>query len=97
MLFGRAGMQLDVELHKTLLFLCSGGHNWDAKVQGPGQARTAEQNGASAAGSTEAAVAASERGATNGQASTSGREQGEGQPKGTAQELQSAVQMSEEV
>jgi hypothetical protein len=94
---GCAGMQLDVELHKTLLFLCSGGQNWDAKVQGPGQARIAAQNGASAAGSTETAVAARERGATNGQATTSGREQGKGQPKGTAQEAQPAVQMSDKV
>lgn len=97
MRLGCAGMQLGVDLHKTLLFLCSGGHNWDAKVQGPGQTGTAAQNGAAAAGSAEATAATSERGATNGQASTSGRDQGEGQPNPAAQEAQPAKQMSEEV
>ena len=97
MLLGHAGLQLDADLQKTLLFLCSGGQNWDAKVQGPRQAGAAAQNGASPVASSEASAPAGERVATNGQASTSGREPGQGQPEGAPQKAQPAKQMSEEV
>lgn len=43
-------MKLDMDMHKTLLFLCSGGHKWDDKV--PAATATpsaAQENGGAAA------------------------------------------------
>ena len=97
-----AGISLDQELHKTLLYLCSGGENWDAKVRSaaPAGAQTcvqpAAEEGAApcSSGVTAAADGAAERRAANGQATTSCRgQQGDTQEQEGAQP---ARQLSEE-
>ena len=94
-------MSLDQELHKTLLYLCSGGESWDAKVQSttPADAQSGMQPAAEEAapgsnGAASPAGGAGEREAANGQATTSGRgQQGDGQEQ---EGQQPPKQMSEE-